>query len=182
MSEADVGRRRDGMGGHHSPAMETDVWLTPLHILDALGPFDLDPCACMEPRPWPTAARHYTRLENGLLQPWVGRVWLNPPYGAPSVVAPWMRRMAEHGDGIALIFARTETEVFFETVWGRADAVMFLRGRLFFHYPDGRKASNNSGAPSALIAYGARNVSALVESGLDGHFVLIQRVFMVEEE
>ena len=46
-------------------------------------------------------------VQNGLLQDWWGTVYCNPPYG--SHVGIWMRKMAEHGDGIALIFARIET-------------------------------------------------------------------------
>ena len=37
-----------GMGSHHSAAAGTHVWLTPPHVVDALGPFDLDPCASTE--------------------------------------------------------------------------------------------------------------------------------------
>ena len=37
---------------------------------------------------------------------------MNPPYGPPPVIGPWMRRMAAHGHGTALIFARTETAIF----------------------------------------------------------------------
>lgn len=48
-----------GMGSHHSAAAGTHVWLTPPHVVDALGPFDLDPCASTD-RPWDTAAKHYT--------------------------------------------------------------------------------------------------------------------------
>ena len=109
---------RGGMGGHESPVSDSEVWLTPPHILAALGPFDLDPCACMEPRPWPTAATHYTRADNGLLRPWFGRVFCNPPYGGPAVIGPWVRRLAEHGRGVLLVFARTETGWFQEGVWG----------------------------------------------------------------
>jgi hypothetical protein len=94
------------MGSYESAAMRSDVWLTPPEILDALG--DLDPCAAPEPRPWSTARLHYwTPRHNGLLEPWRGRVWLNPPYSREAV--RWLRRMAAHGDGIALTFARTET-------------------------------------------------------------------------
>jgi hypothetical protein len=39
-----------GMGSHHSAAAGTHVWLTPPHVVDALGPFDLDPCASTDPR------------------------------------------------------------------------------------------------------------------------------------
>lgn len=160
-----------GIGGHQSPAMGSDVWLTPPFILKALGAFDLDPAAVAEPRPWPTAEQHYTIHDNGLSKPWHGRVWLNPPYGGPSIVGPWMRRMAAHNRGTALIFARTETAVFFETVWRAATACLFLEGRLFFHYPDGRAAKNNSGGPSVLIAYGAEDAAILERCGLKGAFV-----------
>jgi len=163
----------DGMGTHQSSAMDSDEWLTPPDIIDRLGPFDLDPCAAPEPRPWPTATRHVVREENGLMMPWTGRVWLNPPYGGPAIVGPWMRRMASHANGIALIFARTETGLFFETVWRRASGVLFIKGRLFFHRPNGLKAEANAGAPSCLIAYGDLNASLLYHSGIAGHYVTL---------
>jgi hypothetical protein len=147
--------------------MGTDEWLTPPDIIKALGRFDLDPCAPIA-RPWDTAARHYTTNDNGLAQPWVGRVWCNPPFGREAV--KWLRRMAEHGNGVALIPARTETAMFYETVWGIAQAVLFIKGRPHFHFVDGRRAPFNSGAPICLIAYGRGNASALYKSGL-GHAV-----------
>lgn len=163
-----------GMGSHQSPAAITDEWLTPPEILAALGAFDLDPCAPHESRrPWAMAAKHYDQEQDGLSQPWHGRVWLNPPYGRET--GKWLRRLAEHGDGIALIFARTETDMFFQHVWDRADAVLFLRGRLHFHYVDGRRAPNNGGAPSCLVAYGDRNVGSLAASGLAGQLVQLRR-------
>lgn len=162
------------MGGHHSPVSESEVWLTPPGIIEALGPFDLDPCACMEPRPWPTAREHFTRLENGLAQPWRGRVWCNPPYGGPAIIRPWMHRMADHGRGTLLIFARTETEAFHEFVWRRADALLFLRGRLHFHRPDGVRAAANAGAPSVLCAYGGEDAQRLAECDIDGRIVVLR--------
>lgn len=166
-----LARSGRGMGGHHSPVSDTEVWLTPPGILDVLGPFDLDPCACMEPRPWPTAARHYTRVENGLALPWEGRVWCNPPYGGPRVIGPWMSRMADHGCGTMLVFARTETDAFHRFVWRRANALLFLRGRLHFHRPDGSRAAANAGAPNVLAAYGAADVDRLGRCDLPGQFV-----------
>lgn len=50
-----------------------DEWLTPPEILRALGPFDLDPAAPIV-RPWDMAARHYTKIDDGMSQPWEGRV------------------------------------------------------------------------------------------------------------
>ena len=157
------------MGGHHSAMALKDEWLTPPEILHALGPFDLDPCAPIK-RPWPTAADHYTIEDNGLAQPWHGRVFCNPPYGLEA--ARWLDRLAQHGNGIALIFARTETRMFFDHVWRRADAVLFIEGRLHFHHVDGRRAAANSGAPSCLVAYGVENALRLKDCGL-GAFVPI---------
>ncbi len=78
----------------------------------------------------------------------------------------WLRKMRDHGNGVALIPARTETAMFYETVWGAADGVLFLKGRPHFHYVCGRRADFNSGAPIALVAYGSDNLEALRHSGL----------------
>ncbi|PWJ81516.1 DNA N-6-adenine-methyltransferase Dam [Pseudaminobacter salicylatoxidans] len=160
------------IGSHHSARAGTETWLTPPHVLDALGgadSFDLDPCAALN-QPWPTARQHYTVEENGLIRPWRGRVWMNPPY-SNSVIGRWMGRMAEHGQGIALIFARTETQVFHETVWRGADALLFLEGRLHFHDAAGVRANANAGAPSVFCAYGAADADVLASCDLPGAFV-----------
>lgn len=159
------------IGGHHSPVALKDEWLTPPYILAALGEFDLDPCSPIN-RPWPTAEAHYTILDDGLKQPWRGRVWCNPPYGLEA--AKWLDRLADHGDGIALVFARTETAMFFEHVWGKASALLFIRGRLHFHHVDGTRAGANSGAPSVLIAYGASNAQVLRDCGIAGAYVRLK--------
>jgi hypothetical protein len=156
---------------HESHAADTDVWLTPPYLKASLGEFDLDPCAAID-QPWPTAKTHYTKADNGLLKPWFGRVWLNPPYGAESV--KWVKRLAEHGTGTALIFARTETRLFFDYVWQVADTLLFLRGRVKFCYPDGRECPTNAGAPSVLVAYGYKDGIELATCGLDGHLVRLK--------
>ena len=152
-----------GLSAHQSARMVTDEWLTPPEILRVLGPFDLDPCAPVE-RPWDTASNHYTVADDGLSQEWHGRVWLNPPFGRHAV--KWLRKLRDHGNGIALVPARTETRMFYETVWNHAWGVLFMRGRPHFHYVSGERAKANSGAPIALIAYGQRNRDALLGSGL----------------
>ena len=143
--------------------MKNDEWLTPPELLAPLGDFDLDPCAPIV-RPWNTAAWHYDLNDDGLAFEWNGRVWLNPPFGREAV--KWLRKMAQHGNGIALIPARTETAMFYECIWGKADAILFVKGRPHFHYVDGRRAAFNSGAPICLVAYGQANVKVLQESGL----------------
>jgi hypothetical protein len=148
-----------------------ETWLTPPHIIEALGPFDLDPCAAPSPRPWPTAARHIELPEDGYSAEWSGRVWMNPPYGVE--MARWLAKLADHGNGIALVFARTETGMFHESVWPRADGILFLRGRLAFCTPKGKPAGN-AGAPSCLIAYGLPNAESLRACGLEGRFIPLE--------
>jgi len=159
------------MGSHQSASGGSDEWLTPPSLIAALGPFDLDPCSPGARRPWDTARTHYSIEDDGLRQPWHGRVWCNPPY---ANVPAWLNRLAQHGTGTALVFARTETATWFEHIWPKASGVLFLRGRLSFHYIDGRRAKANSGAPSALIAYGladARVLLSVASDAVPGHFV-----------
>lgn len=158
-----------GIGGHHSHKPGTVEWLTPPEIIAAIGPFDLDPCAPIF-QPYPTAARTFTRRENGLIQKWDGRVLLNPPYSTGEVEL-WLARMAEHDHGTALIFARTETDAFFRHVWERCSALLFMRGRINFHLPDGTRAKGNAGAPTVLCAYGTRDADVLAGCSIDGAFV-----------
>lgn len=157
------------MSGHQQPyAGKSNEWLTPPDIIEALGPFDLDPCAPIK-RPWPTAERHYTVEDDGLRQTWDGFVWVNPPYGPWTW--KWLHKLAEHGNGIGLIFARTETQGFFAQAWERADSMLYLDGRLYFHCPDGTRAPHNAGAPSVLLGYGRLATERLAASGLQGALV-----------
>lgn len=145
-----------------------EEWLTPPYVVQALGPFDLDPCAPVN-RPWPTAKQHYTIEDNGLLKPWHGLVWCNPPYGPKT--GDWLRRCAEHGNCIALVFARTETRAFQDHVWPKATSLKFLAGRLSFYHVTG-KQGGTAGAPSVLIAYGGlANTRLLGNARIAGHYL-----------
>lgn len=159
-------------GNMHGGEMAKDEWLTPPEIIHALGEFDLDPCAPVAPRIWETAHHHFTIDDDGLSQEWRGRVWCNPPYGAQT--ARWMQKLAEHGNGIALIFARTETKTFFPHVWQRAAAIFFFDKRIVFHHANGLKAKSSGGAPSCLVAYGQENVQAIEKSGLGGKLIVLE--------
>ncbi len=161
---------RKGIGSHQSANMGKDEWLTPPWIINALGRFDLDPCSPVR-RPWATADTHYTVVDNGLDMEWSGRVWCNPPYGLEA--AQWLAKLSVHNNGVALIFARTETKMFFDYVWEKAGAVLFLSGRLHFHHVNGDRAKANAGAPSVLVAYGENNISALRTSKIQGKLITL---------
>lgn len=151
---------------------DTNIWLTPKWIIDSLGPFDLDPCAAPEPRPWDTATQHVIESEDGLSKTWHGFVWCNPPYGKHTGV--WLERMAVHGNGIALIFARTETQ-WFQAVADRTSGIFFPKGRVKFHRPDGSSLTN-AGAPSCFLLFGELAVARVIESKMEGFIADIKRV------
>lgn len=149
----------------NSASTNTD-WLTPLPIIEALGRFDLDPC-CPPVMPWETADTMICLPDDGLSHTWAdyGRVWLNPPFRGAY---PWVKRLREHGNGIALLPCATDTDIFFDNVWGHASGVLFIKRRVVFYHPDGSKPKNNINRPCCLVAYGANNLAALMASGLAG--------------
>ena len=139
-------------------------WYTPPELFEALGMrFDLDPAAPAGGVPWVPAARHYSKADDGLAHEWQGRVWLNPPYGRG--ISRWMAKLAAHGDGLALVFARTDMEWFHQAL-SAATAACFLRGRLKFIPGEGRTTPWLARAPSVLLAYGVPCALALAEADL----------------
>ena len=160
------------MKNFNSNTDNSEEWLTPPELLKLLGPFDLDPCAPVE-RPWPMAKNHYTKLENGLSKPWLGRVWLNPPYGRKTF--DWLEKLSMHKDGVALIFARTETQGFHSQIWEKADSVFFFKGRLKFHHLSVEQGGA-ANAPSCLVSYSGNDTAIIekaIEKGMKGKLVYV---------
>lgn len=151
---------------------ETNVWLTPKYIIDTLGPFDLDPCAAPEPRPWETAKNNFVKSDDGLLKIWSGFVWLNPPYGPETGI--WLDKLGNHNNGIALVFARTDTR-WFQNIARIASLLFFPAGRIHFYKPDGSKGRAAPTAPSVFIAFGQQARDRLIASDMDGVFHINMR-------
>lgn len=149
---------------HETPGGGSIEWYTPAWIFDALGlQFDLDPCSPLDGNRHVPARRFFTVADDGLTQPWQGRVWLNPPYGEET--PKWVGKLADHGDGVALVFARTDTK------WGqaalrRATAACFVAGRIAFIPGGDRQTTSAPAAPSMLLAYGDTCARALVAADL----------------
>lgn len=152
-------------------ANSTDEWYTPKEILDALGPFDLDPCAPVVPL-WPTASTMYNKNDDGLSKPWFGRVWLNPPYSRP-LIEQFINRMAEHGNGIALLFNRCDSKMFQDVIFKKASAMKFLRHRIKFYRSDGCRGGS-PGCGSILIAFGDDNANVIRDCKIEGKFVSLK--------
>lgn len=164
---------------HESTYNETQEWYTPKPIFDALGlEFDLDPCSPgRDVVPWIPAKKHLTIIDNGLTTDWNGLAFVNPPYGMDT--PKWMRKLALHGNGIGLVFSRTDTQWFHEYAT-MADAILFVKGRIQFvrstmaaDYIRGIKPSGaGCGAGSMLLAYGEAAYTALIEcDGLGSVFI-----------
>jgi hypothetical protein len=172
-----LGRSKNvGTKFHACTKANPQEWYTPKYILDALGIFDLDPCSPLV-RPFDTAKVHYTKADDGLAKPWSGRVWLNPPYDRKTIRL-WMKKMADHRNGIALVFMRQGTRWFDELVPPYCTAYLVPTGNLAFIPGDGQRAKRAPNA-SVLIAYDPldigdvplQNWSVLKSSGLLGTFV-----------
>jgi DNA N-6-adenine-methyltransferase (Dam) len=154
------------LGSHQQCVGKSQDWITPRWILDATGPFDLDPCAA-DPRPWNCARVNWST--HGLERDWFGTIYLNPPYNRYEVSA-WASKLARHNNGVALLHARTEAK-WFEPVWQHAAVILFLADRIHFHRPNGSREPANSGAPPVLAAFGDEAAQRLYRCGIGGALV-----------
>lgn len=164
--------KRQEYGGHPELSQEVDgdTWLTPRYILDRLGEFELDPCAAELNPSWVCGlgGRRLTVTDDGLSAEWSGRVFMNPPF---SNSAPWIRRHAEHANGISLVAASVESKVWREVVWTQASAVLLLHGRTRFCNPDGSQTNGRPLRSIALIAWSPDDAEVLKDCGLAGVFL-----------
>jgi phage N-6-adenine-methyltransferase len=133
---------------------KTAEWETPQAFFDKVnavhGPLVLDVCANVGNAKCP---RFYTRAEDGLVQPWNGVCWMNPPYGRE--IGKWVRKAAESAGGgtkvVCLLPARTDTKWFHDYVlpYGKVE---FIRGRLKFG-----GGANSAPFPSMLVVFDGEN-------------------------
>lgn len=149
---------------HESRRAATVEWLTPPFVFAALNlTFDLDVCSPGAGKTFVPARRHYTVEDDGLALPWEGLVWCNPPYGNATGV--WLRKLAAHGNGIAMVFSRTDT-AWFQDSAASASALCFMGGRVKFINGHTQRPAGSPGAGSVLIGYGDTARAALLQSGL----------------
>jgi phage N-6-adenine-methyltransferase len=130
-----------------------EEWPTPQTFFDSLDRefhFALDPCAT---RKNAKCTQFFTKKENGLDQLW-GRylVFCNPPYG--RYMRDWVRKCyeasCEGATVVLLAHARTDTRWFHGWVYGKANEIRFVRGRLRFG--DGKQSAP---FPSLIAVYRA---------------------------
>ena len=130
----------------------TDQWGTPQDLFDTLNKefnFTLDACAS----PWNYKVdNYYSEEDDGLVQPWTGTVWCNPPYG--RAIKNWIRKGYESSQQgatvVMLIPARTDTSYWHDYVM--QGEIVFLRGRIKFVKPDGT-GTDPAPFPSAIVIF-----------------------------
>lgn len=141
-------------------------WYTPPEIVNALGIFDIDPCAPV--KNFYTAKQCYTKEEDGLTKSWEGRVWLNPPYVRPEI-NQFIQRMIKHNNGIALVFNRMDTALWHKSIFSTASAILIMRGRIRFYNSEGIQGMT-AGCGSILVAWGKENAVILKDCGIEGKY------------
>lgn len=144
---------------------ESEEWYTPAEYTAAvhtlMGSIDLDPASCETANRVVRARTFYTKEQDGLRYPWLGRVFLNPPYGkvgGRSNQDLWSARLlAEYREGrveeaVLLVNAATDT-AWFQRLW--AYPICFVKGRIPFWRPEGSAESPTH--PSAFVYLGQDN-------------------------
>jgi DNA N-6-adenine-methyltransferase Dam len=174
-SFANRGRRFRFWGGvmaeHENSIGASDDWHTPPEPFEKLGVrFFLDPCAPLDRTHYFVPAdRIYTKEDDGLLQPWFGLVFMNPPFGGRRGHVPWLRKFFKHGNGVAICRAYTSSDWWHDVVLPNAETLLFPNGKTKFIRPDG-SVGKEPGHGIALIGMGEIANTALRQSGL-GWFV-----------
>lgn len=101
----------------------------------------------------------YSIDDDALIQEWHGRVFCNPPYGRKInrwVEKAYLESQQDYCELIGLLIpSRTDTSYWHDFIFGKADEIRFIRGRLKFEVNG--IGGENAPFPSALIIYKNKN-------------------------
>jgi hypothetical protein len=141
--------------------MSNDEWYTPSSIIEAaresMGGIDLDPCSCEEAQEIVEAGTWYDKERNGLVQPWHGRVWLNPPYSKGNIIQFVNRLTCEYStykpgpvDAWCLLCNTDHSTERYKLASVMASFVVLLFRRVGFIAPGGRPVKKNLRCQSVI--------------------------------
>lgn len=133
---------------------------TPKWIFDALNiTFDLDVASSDSPYVVVPALNKYTIEDDALIQPWYGRIWMNPPF---SGVTPWVNKWLDHSNGMLLVPLSSNGK-WVNRLWESEAAVMFLPPNLaFVGGLDGKESKHRWRC--SIMAIGEENIQTLIDS------------------
>lgn len=159
--EMHIAESRERRLSPQARATDEFEWYTPPRYLDAaravLGQIDLDPASSFAANTTVRAACIYTLDDDGLTQPWEGRVWLNPPYGTsgPAFVARLIEAFnaGDVTEAITLVNANSCDAKWFQPLWDHT--LCFTHHRIDFISPHGEKASSSTHG-SVFVYLGSR--------------------------
>lgn len=134
------------------PNYDGDEWHTPPEYIDAarevMGDIELDPATCETAQDKIQAKHILTKDDDALLQPWHGRVWLNPPYSMPKIERFVDKLIAEFEqrnvtEAIILVNNSSDTK-WFHKLLERFPAC-FTKGRIRFWHPSHESFATRQG-------------------------------------
>ena len=134
-------------------------WMTPGYVVDiasdVLGKVDLDPASSHVANETVRADRYYTKEQDGLIQEWYGRVWLNPPYSRGLIDKFVTKLLTSPNVTASLVLVNSATE----TNWAQAlmtgaTWVFFFNHRIHFLPPPGVKRPDSPKYPQMLVYRG----------------------------
>lgn len=144
-------------------------WYTPAGFIAAarqvLGAIDLDPASSALANETVQAARYHSQTDDGLVQPWAGRVWMNPPYAA-GLIDRFCEKLAQHvaagevSEAIVLVNNATETG-WFKRLVDVSSAIVFPTTRVRFIGPGGVQGAPLQGQ---TILYAGPNIDAFLSA------------------
>jgi ParB family chromosome partitioning protein len=150
--------------GHNSGKYE---WYTPKKFIDAarnvMGSIDLDPASSEIANKVIQSTKIYTEQDSGLVHPWSGNVWMNPPYNN-SLVGEFTRKLIEDLPSInqACVLVNNATETrWFDHIVTKCDVMCAVKGRIKFLDENGE--ATGSSLQGQVIMYFGKNSDKFIK-------------------
>jgi hypothetical protein len=146
----------------HEAVGKSNDWFTPKYIFDAMAvSFDCDVCCPINLTHVLTPTNSYIHNDS-LSLTWSGFIWMNPPFGGRNGILPWLNKLADHGNGIALTPDRTAT-TWWQEIVNKSDAHLQVNGKIKFTDKNGITGKQPVNG-TTLFAFGNKAVMALMNA------------------